>query len=548
MADNESGEQEKYYKARREALEEERFEKKQKEAKEKLEKLREWDKEEEKKSKETHAKSFKGRFSSGLSSVLNSVGEDIKSGDLKRIFLIPFALPFKLIGLILNLKYFWLAFIILIAVLGWFFIFNLVTGGGIGFLGTETSVLGSRIGGPLSVVYNQVSNFVSDPVGTIASFGEFKNPNVVEETKPQGIEFRKLETRRAIHRSGKDPIEVIANVKIYSLQTPSQVEFSCFMDDALQDLAATAAGKTAGLGLSAASPGASALFPLVEEKVTGKLSSFTQGQIEIFGQSDENKIIEVLPEQDKSLNFLCKFDPITLSGITTKRTTSQKITLNADFKDFITRSRLKIYTLDKDKLENLEKDNVNPFIYFKISDPLLSSDRSVRPEQLIDSPGVLSLSLIDAQPLTEGPSYLLGANLFNDKLRWNGKLTKLKSLKIFFPAGFTPNMDGCKEFILSENTLVLKPEFMQVTDKSVLEALDNPVVAVASPGASKFLRTTSDEINNLKLFCDFKVDSSVANQDLSFSLINAEAVYDYQFQAFTSAIISQNLLTSSIES
>ena len=55
-----------------------------------------------------------------------------------------------------------------------------------------------------------------------------------------------------------------------------------------------------------------------------------------------------------------------------------------------------------------------------------------------------------------------------------------------------------------------------------------------------------EEINELKFFCDFGIDSSAVNEDLSFSLINAEAIYDYQFQAFTSAIISQHLLTSSL--
>jgi len=460
--------------------------------------------------------------------------EDLLSGNLKKIFLLPFKIISDLLHLKIVKNFMMLGLIVLIAVLGWGFIYTFISGGGAGFLGTETSVVGSKIAGPFSAVADQVVRFYKDPVGTIASFGEFKNPQIVEKKEPQGVEFTKIQSRRTIHRSGLDDIEIIANLKIHALkETPSQVEFSCFIDDVLVPLegslsgvvsesAASTAGEIAGeIGggiagthLGALSSGVSAGRE-VGKAIGETLVKSTQGQIEIFGESSDNKIIDIFPGQGKSLSFSCKFDPVTLY-ITKERTTSQKITLNAVYKDFVTRSRLKVYTLEEDILQGMINNNVNPFVNFKVSDPLLSSDRSIRPEQLIDSPGILSLSLIDSQPLTTDRKYLLGINLFNDKIRWNGRLTKLKSLKIFLPQGFNPTEGSCKEFFISDSLLVLKPEFMQ------------------------------EEINELKFFCDFGIDSSAVNEDLSFSLINAEAIYDYQFQAFTSAIISQHLLTSSL--
>ena len=53
--------------------------------------------------------------------------------------------------------------------------------------------------------------------------------------------------------------------------------------------------------------------------------------------------------------------------------------------------------------------------------------------------------------------------------------------------------------------------------------------------------------DDLRLFCEFSIDSSVVNPDLSFSLINAEAKFDYEFQAYTSATISKNLISSTTE-
>ena len=81
----------------------------------------------------------------------------------------------------------------------------------------------------------------------------------------------------------------------------------------------------------------------------------------------------------------------------------------------------------------------------------------------------------------------------NDKLRWNGKISALKSLKLFFPDGFSPSEDNCKDFVLENNALVLKQDELR----------------------------RLNEIEQERFYCDFTIDSSAVNDDLAFSLINA---------------------------
>ena len=408
------------------------------------------------------------------------------SQKIVRVVLSPFYIVFKWVIFILSiLLVIVLSFIFLV------FVYSLITGGGVSVFGTQLSIVGSQFSGAIKSITTPVYNFVTDPVGTIAEFGTFKAPETVEKRKPQGIEFRSFQTKRPIHRSGIDNIEAVASVKIYALKdTPAQVKFSCEKSDPTQ--------KTTTLGL------------------TGDVLA---NEVIISGELEGTDIVYLFENQDESKTVECKFDKVDLTALDlagkTTKTIQEKITLKANYEDFIVRTRLKVYTLEKDKLESLEGEGINPFSEFKINDPLVSSDRSVRPEQLMSSPAILSLTLLDAQPLTDGFKYLLGIEISNDKLGWNGKISALKSLKLFFPDGFSPSENDCKEFALENNALSLKQDEIRKLS----------------------------EIEKERFYCDFTIDSSAVNADLAFSLINAEAKFDYTFEAYTTATISKNVLS-----
>ena len=488
-------------------------------------------KEETKKKKES---SFFGKQTKEFS-------EAFKQGP-KAIFSKIVSFPFQFLPSLL--KIFVIFIVIITAILFLLFIFNLLTGGGISVLGTELSVLLSRISGPLSSIITPVASFVKDPIGTVAQYGTFKNPQEVENKKPQGVEFRKFETKRAIHRSNVDPIEVISTVKIYALEDSStQVEFSCFKEDVVKNALISGGSSVirgASFGLNAASSGTS---DYAIDKTRDYLTKLEEGEIKIYGEQEGAKLVDIFPSEDRNLNLLCKFNPVDIAAEMIKdRTISEKIILKANYKDFIVRSRLKVYTLESSILDNLEKDNINPFNYFKINDPLISSDRSVRPEQLKSSPAPLSLTLLDQQPLKPETTYLLGINLYNDKLSWNGKISKLHSLKIFLPEGFKPS-EGCNEFNINNNVLDLNLQELSKLNKNILDNL----IETGNRVFSKDSVNSKDIIpDDLRLFCEFSIDSSVVNPDLSFSLINAEAKFNYEFEAFTSALISSNLLSNEL--
>ncbi len=408
------------------------------------------------------------------------------SQKIVRIVLSPFYIILKWTIFLLSIF-----LVILLSFLFLVFVYNLITGGGVSVFGTQFSILSSQLSGSIKAVTTPVYNFVTDPVGTIAQFGTFKAPETVEKRKPQGVEFKKFETKKPVHRSNIDPIEAIASVKIYALEdTPAQVKFSCEKTDPIQE--------TATLGLT---------------------ENIPANEVIISGELEGTNIVYLFEKQDQSKTIECKFDKVDLTALDlggeSTKTIQEKITLKANYEDFIVRSRLKVYTLEKDKLQSLESEGINPFSEFRISDPLISSDRSVRPEQLMSSPAILSLSLLDAQPLTDGVKYLLGMEISNDKLRWNGKISALKSLKLFFPDGFSPSEDNCKDFVLENNALVLKQDELR----------------------------RLNEIEQERFYCDFTIDSSAVNDDLAFSLINAEAKFDYTFETYTTATISKNVLS-----
>ena len=95
--DSELSEQEKLARAQREELERQKTAKEIEETKNKI-------KESKKKQDEDYKSSFRGK-------VLSPSIDDLKSGDFKRIFLLPFILPFRIISFFINYKYFWLFFI-----------------------------------------------------------------------------------------------------------------------------------------------------------------------------------------------------------------------------------------------------------------------------------------------------------------------------------------------------------------------------------------------------------------------------------------------------
>ncbi|MEK6936559.1 MAG: hypothetical protein AABW58_00645 [Nanoarchaeota archaeon] len=466
----ELSEQEKYYKSERVAKEKEREES------------------QKKKDKETKEKA-------DTEKLFNKILEVLKSGNLVKIFFLPFKIITEALQIPWIKKVVLIGFIILVAIFGWIFVVNFLLGGGTSVLGTQFSVLASTFGGPIKAIVTPAVNFFSDPVGTVAQYGTFKPPETVEKRKPQGVEIKNFQAKKPIHRADLDPIETVANVKIYALEdSPTQVKFSCFIEDP------TAVKNVATLGLT------NLRKPAENIIVSGEL---------------ENSVY-VFENQDKSVNVQCAFPSQSTGAIPIgdrQKTIQEKITLSAVYEDFVVRSRLKVYTLESSVLRDLEKTGTNPFKEFKINDPLLSSDRSVRSEQLRAGPAVLSLTLLDAQPLTEGPTYLLGLDLTNDKLSWNGKITQLKSLKIFLPSGFSPAEGRCKEFTYENNLLILKPDIL-----------------------GQYLER--EEIDKERFFCDFTIDSSVATNSLDFSLINAEAKFDYAFEAYTTATISQGIIRS----
>jgi len=111
--------------------------------------------------------------------------------------------------------------------------------------------------------------------------------------------------------------------------------------------------------------------------------------------------------------------------------TSKQVEIIARF-PFTTLASHKTYMLNKEEYERLISINQNPFEYFKISDPQLNYDRTMK-SRTTDGPLQLGISTYQQQPFTEDMAYTIAVGM-KDNQGWGiGSMRYLNYLDLKLP-------------------------------------------------------------------------------------------------------------------
>lgn len=153
-------------------------------------------------------------------------------------------------------------------------------------------------------------------------------------------------------------------------------------------------------------------------------SEGNQGKISISRAEGDTIFLERSKARDASL--ICEIER-GLNADNNKPIT-RKVTLTGEYQNFVTKTALKIYTLDESSYE--EVGTQDPFKYFRIEEPLLSSNNIIK-SQCVSGCGLtlLSLKVSAPQPLTQLGRYFLDINLQKDR-DWYGEINKVNEIKI----------------------------------------------------------------------------------------------------------------------
>ncbi|MDP4012752.1 MAG: hypothetical protein Q8R00_04075 [Candidatus Nanoarchaeia archaeon] len=223
----------------------------------------------------------------------------------------------------------------------------------------------------------------------------FTKPQVAEK-QPSGIKIKNFKSGRTYFEAGQ-PVTLRADVQIDALpKDDASIRFTCH------------------------SPGTA-----FQEDIFGKIKM----------SRAEGDTIYLEKGKPTTTSIICEFEEgmPTVGG----KPTTRKVTLSGEYINFATKSALKIYTLEDEAL--IEFGTKDPFEASGVDDPLLSSDRTIKPE-CKSGCGLTKLSLItSSQPLTRLGTYNLGIYLQKDQ-DWYGSVSSIQGIKLVeYPDTLTIN-------------------------------------------------------------------------------------------------------------
>jgi len=200
--------------------------------------------------------------------------------------------------------------------------------------------------------------------------------------------------------------------------------------------------------------------------------------------------------------------------------------------DFVTQASHNTYFLNKEEHDKLLSRGIDPFENFKVNDPQLRSDRTVKSKA---SPGPINLGIgtYSSQPFSRGKPYFFGVSLSNNPL-YKGHLKKLKQLKVMLPPYLVvANEEGFGEggtcdFYFSGNLNENGFKIYYLKEEKLREAN----IDCESKSIKEKLISYEECMNRYKssfeYLCQFKVKEPIQEEVLRLDFIRAEADYIYE--------------------
>ena len=348
-------------------------------------------------------------------------------------------------------------------------------------------IIGSKIFVGLEPGYNAVAMFLSNGLSLlrnpVESFGSWKNPSAVpvEKIEDAGIIINSFETTKDLYSKNNDVI-LIGDIGVKNLEEDTTVDFVCEMT-----------------------------FPSLkdEDVVVGNVMKQPEG---IYS---ERLVIENLPAgKDQNFNVLCKFEKGEIANYI-DRIFEEKKDEGGDYVSFTgtvslksiypakTRSRLRLYTIDKELSDKEIKDFRNSIS----KEGLLFNNRLK--SQTDGGPMNGFLDIKANQPITEAGNYLIDVGLRNTK-GWKGKLFKLSNVEfIRFPKGVKISEENCEDF--------------------VNEILKNDVIECYIEDKQNKQKDCGVDLNNIVFNCAVDIGDEGLNSGSTpeYEYIQADLEYDY---------------------
>ncbi|GEM_PF-4309218 len=345
----------------------------------------------------------------------------------------------------------------------------------------------------------------------------FQNPQAAEikPEQPIGITIKSLTSRKTLYTKN-EPIELFGSVEVQGIDRDADLKFNCEIDNY---------------------DNSKSIVRITNEDKKGNI-------VETKIEKDQSRLIPVeciFPVEGQYRNF-------SEEDSSEKILFTRKAILNAIYNVDIKppyETKLRIYTLPKQKLDEILLKGIDPFDFFKIKDALkkegiLSSEGQLR-AQYYSAPEILSTSLNAKQPIYQG-SYPIILSLKNDQSRWHGELDKVNNIKIVLDNGMELNAERCPNF---ETSGELKSK--------IIEILNNPDCTKSGLDLSKLKKEDVEgcldfyDRDYFELNCEITLKElpKESDKEMSILFLRATANYDYKVKKATTVDIRK--LTKSEE-
>src|SRR3989344_3420117 len=237
---------------------------------------------------------------------------------------------------------------------------------------------------------SKVYNAIVTPEQPVVSFESDVQSN--KENKNLGVKIVQFSDLKKFNRPGED-LEITGSIQASSLQDETKLQVFCKMENYEQEALKNA---------------------------------------EVLGGRASGNEVTLYKDENTFFNFNCIF-PNGIPADKMKRPKETRFVTAVVVYEFLTKATQKIYFFPRQTIDSLERSGTNPFDYYSVDDPQLSSDRKIKS---ISTAGPLNLGLaVDfPQPLTSNPNsvYQLFVQISNNP-GFSGNLQNIKNLEVQVP-------------------------------------------------------------------------------------------------------------------
>ena len=201
--------------------------------------------------------------------------------------------------------------------------------------------------------------------------------------------------------------------------------------------------------------------------------------------------------------------------------------------EFTTKVAHKVYFLTQEKALELKRQNEEPFAYFKVNEPQLKIDKTIK-SKATPGPVNVGMGTYQSQPFSENIGYAFAVSIANNA-QYGGNLKKLNDVTIYVPENMLLESDAAygQELIdqcafaptgEQDETGRLKQYSLKESERQIINQDCQDITFNNAPiTQEQCINFYKGEIN---LRCKFKVEE-IPQDNLQFDIMGAEATYVY---------------------